>query len=327
MTCIESSITPFEADVLPPGDLATIASRINSAHAAFERSGQMALSLAAEAGALLLDARRIVPHGGWLPWLKDNFRGSQPTAHRYMLVAANRETVEANYSRANNLSLRSVVKLLTKERHGSGQLVLTGEPESDAQASPVAVTTARAVVTLEELVESGEKFGTIYADPPWLYDNQRTRAATSNHYSGMTVPEIAALPVRELAADDAHLHLWVTNGFLFQSKAILDAWGFEFRSTFVWCKPQMGIGNYWRNSHEILLTAIRGNAKRFNDRSLKSWEAFDRGAHSAKPERVREYIERASPGPRLELFGRRLADGWTVWGNQIDRTMFDPEAA
>jgi N6-adenosine-specific RNA methylase IME4 len=179
------------------------------------------------------------------------------------------------------------------------------------------------VADLHRLVAEGNRFGTIYADPPWLYDNQGTRASTGNHYSGLTVDQICALPVGELAADDAHLHLWTTNGFLFECPKILEAWGFEFRSTFVWIKPQIGIGNYWRNSHEFLLTAIRGDAKRFNDRSLKSWLECDRGAHSAKPEQVRSFIERASPGPFLELFGRRSAPGWAVWGNQIERSMFD----
>jgi N6-adenosine-specific RNA methylase IME4 len=170
----------------------------------------------------------------------------------------------------------------------------------------------------------GEKqFGCIYADPPWLYDNQATRASTSNHYGGMTVDELCDLPVKELAAKDAHLHLWITNAFLFDAPRIFDAWGFEFRSSFVWCKPQMGIGNYWRNSHEILLTAIRGDAKRFNDRSLMSHGTFRRTKHSAKPEEIRGYIERASHGPYLELFGRRLAENWTVWGNEIERNLFN----
>jgi hypothetical protein len=61
---------------------------------------------------------------------------------------------------------------------------------------------------LSSLITAGKKFGGIYADPPWLYDNQGTRAATSNHYDGMTVDELCALPIRALAADDAHLHLW-----------------------------------------------------------------------------------------------------------------------
>jgi N6-adenosine-specific RNA methylase IME4 len=180
------------------------------------------------------------------------------------------------------------------------------------------------VEDLHRLVGLGKRFGTIYADPPWLYDNQGTRAATGNHYGGMTVDELCELPVRDLAAPDAHLHLWTTNGFLFECPRIFDAWGFEFRSALVWVKPQMGIGNYWRNSHEYLLTAIRGNAKRFNDKSLKSWLECDRGEHSAKPEMVRHMIERASPGPFLEMFGRSPAKGWTVWGNQVNRHQLLP---
>lgn len=193
---------------------------------------------------------------------------------------------------------------------------------SDKYVAPDASATCQ-LSDLNAAVLSGAKFGTIYADPPWLYDNQGTRASTGNHYGGMTVEELCALPIRDLAADDAHLHLWTTNGFIFDCPRIFEAWGFEFRSSFVWVKSSIGIGNYWRNSHEFLLTAIRGDAKRFKDKSLRSWLECDRGAHSAKPEQVRSFIERASPGPFLELFGRREAQGWAVWGNQIERSIFD----
>jgi N6-adenosine-specific RNA methylase IME4 len=184
---------------------------------------------------------------------------------------------------------------------------------------------------LERLVAAGSRFGTIYADPPWLYDNQATRAATSNHYSGMTVKQLRELPIRELAAPDAHLHMWTTNAFLFEGFTILDAWGFEFLSASVWLKPQMGLGNYWRNSHEFMLTAIRGGAQRFIDHSKMSWQdgraiKAARGRHSAKPEQMRNMIERASPGPFLELFGRRHADRWCVWGNQIADGLAAPDA-
>jgi N6-adenosine-specific RNA methylase IME4 len=172
---------------------------------------------------------------------------------------------------------------------------------------------------LDGLLQQGAKFGTIYADPPWRYNNRASRGAACNHYDTMTVEEICALPICELAATDAHLHLWVTNAFLFEAPRIFQAWGFEYRSELVWCKPQMGVGNYWRNSHEKLLTAVRGKATRFDDRGLQSWLICRRGAHSAKPEQVRAYIERASPAPYLELFGRRQIPGWTVWGNEIIR--------
>lgn len=180
-------------------------------------------------------------------------------------------------------------------------------------------STTCTVEDLKTLAAAGKRFGCIYADPPWLYDNQGTRAATGNHYGGMTIDELCAMPVGQLAAENAHLHLWTTNAFLFECPRIFDAWGFEFRSSFVWCKPEMGIGNYWRNSHEILLSAIRGDAKKFRDKSLMSWLECSRGRHSAKPEQVRHMIEKASTGPFLELFARSPADGWTVWGNQIER--------
>lgn len=180
------------------------------------------------------------------------------------------------------------------------------------------------VVDLFELAAAGTKFSTIYADPPWAYDNQATRAATGNHYSGMPVHELCSLPVGQVAHEDAHLHLWTTNAFLFDCPRIFEAWGFEFKSSFVWVKSQIGIGNYWRNSHEILLTAVRGDATRFNDKALKSWLECDRGEHSSKPEQVRSFIERASPGPYLELFARGEPPNgrWAVWGNQIERSLF-----
>jgi N6-adenosine-specific RNA methylase IME4 len=171
-------------------------------------------------------------------------------------------------------------------------------------------------------VSSGLRFSTIYADPPWRYENQAARGAAGKHYDTMTVDDICSLPVRQLAADDASLFLWVTNAFLFDAYRIFDAWGFEFRDTFVWCKRQMGTGNYWRNSHEMLLTAARGIAAGRFAADVPSYILCARGAHSAKPEQVRHFIERSSPGPYLEMFGRLHSPGWTVWGNQVRDDLF-----
>lgn len=203
--------------------------------------------------------------------------------------------------------------------HGLSRSEVLRRIERSRESGHQAPQTTCVVDDLFELAASGSRFGCIYADPPWLYTNQGTRASTGNHYAGMTVPQLCALPIGDLAADDAHLHLWTTNGFLFECPKIFDAWGFEFRSSFIWVKPQIGIGNYWRNSHEFLLTAVRGKAKRFRDKTLRSWLECDRSRHSAKPELIRHMIERASPGPYLELFGRSPADGWAVWGNEVDR--------
>lgn len=238
-----------------------------------------------------------------LPWSHYRQAASLPKEKaREILAEAEREGWTVRETRAQANRIKNEIRL-------------------PAAASPR--VEGRKVFDFDALVRNGEKFGCIYADPPWQYDNQGTRAATGNHYGGMTIEELCALPVRDIVADDAHLHLWTTNGFLFECPKIFEAWGFEFRSSFVWVKPQMGIGNYWRNSHEFLLTAIRGDAKRFNDKSLKSWLECDRGVHSAKPEQVRHFIERASPGPYLEMFARSGAPNWTVWGNQIPGNLLD----
>lgn len=171
--------------------------------------------------------------------------------------------------------------------------------------------------TLQELIDAGSKFRCVYADPPWQYGNQQTRASTDNHYGTMTLDEICQEPVASVAADDAHLHLWTTNAFLFDAKRVMEAWGFEYRSCFVWVKPQMGIGNYWRVSHEFLLLGIRGKATNFLANDEKSWAECERTKHSRKPYDIRRKVERVSPGPYLEMYGREQVPGWTVYGNQI----------
>jgi N6-adenosine-specific RNA methylase IME4 len=116
------------------------------------------------------------------------------------------------------------------------------------------------------------------------------------------------MPIKDLAADKAHLHLWTTNGFLPDAFAIIEAWGFEYKSCFVWCKPQMGIGNYWRVSHEFLLLGVRGGVT-FNDHGLKSYAEIPRSEHSTKPEQVRQMIQKASPGPWSYSGVGQLMDG------------------
>jgi N6-adenosine-specific RNA methylase IME4/predicted transcriptional regulator len=197
------------------------------------------------------------------------------------------------------------------------------EAEKEGRAKMNVVCSSSGVTDdLTTLVAAGRKFGCIYADPPWAYDNKATRSAVEAEYkSTMTVAEICREPVKALAADACHLHLWTTNGFLFDAKRVMDAWGFEYKSCFVWVKPQIGIGNYWRVSHEFLLLGVRGDAKRFNAHDLRSWIEMKRGGHSEKPEEVRQMIVRASDGPYLEMYGRKVALGWTVYGNEVEGTV------
>jgi N6-adenosine-specific RNA methylase IME4 len=211
-----------------------------------------------------------------------------------------------------------------REIEPSPQSHLFDEARKEPSASGLSkLPVGTSVGSLAELLELRQKFSTIYADPPWQYDNESSRGAAANHYRTMSVEEICQEPVRELVEDDAHLHLWTTNSFLSEAFRVIEAWGFRFKSCLVWVKDEIGMGNYWRVSHEFLMLGVRGNLT-FRDRTLPSWIQAPRTIHSHKPAVIRSLVERVSPGPYLELYGREeLPDtAWTVFGNQVERRLF-----
>ena len=182
--------------------------------------------------------------------------------------------------------------------------------------------TASVVTDLQVLISEGRKFATILADPPWRYANGSTRGAARRHYGTMSTEAICQLPIADIADDRALLWLWTTTSFLTEALTrVIPAWGFQYKSEVIWCKPQLGLGNYVRLGHEHLLIASRGGL-RPDGRNQRSWVEAPRGRHSAKPHVFRHIIESISPAPRIELFGREARPGWTVWGDQIDRQTF-----
>lgn len=159
------------------------------------------------------------------------------------------------------------------------------------------------------------QYRAILADPPWQL-GQTGSLGAQRHYPLMTVRAMCRLDVERLAADDAHLWLWVTNASLFAGREVMEAWGFTYRSILTWVKPVFGLGQYLRTASEHLLLGTRGKAP-ILFRSQPSWLFAPRQAHSHKPEEQYAVIERCSPGPYLELFARRKRPGWHVWGNEI----------
>ena len=165
---------------------------------------------------------------------------------------------------------------------------------------------------------SPAKYRTILADPPWRTNQTGSRGA-SRHYPLMATEDICRLRVGSLAADEAHLWLWVTNSNLDEGIAVMDAWEFSYRSCLTWVKygRTAGLGIYLRNQTEQLLFGVRGSAPVLF-RSQATWFVAPRQEHSHKPEEQYAIIQRCSPGPYLELFARRRQPGWSVWGNQVD---------
>ena len=178
---------------------------------------------------------------------------------------------------------------------------------------------------------AGRRFGTILADPPWRFQNRTGKMAPEHRrlsrYGTMELDEIKALPVAQVAADPAHLYLWVPNALLPDGLAVMKAWGFDYKSNLVWHKVRKdggsdgrGVGFYFRNVTELCLFGVRGkNARTLAPgRRQVNLLGTRKREHSRKPDESYDIIEACSPGPRLELFARGARDGWTAWGNQAE---------
>lgn len=178
---------------------------------------------------------------------------------------------------------------------------------------------------LEPAAKATKKFAVIYADPPWDIAQKGARGAVE-HYDLMTADRIAAMPISDLAADNATLLLWVTNAALPAGLEVMKAWGFQYKTNAAWDKYYMALGAYFRGSHELLLHGTRGRAP-FKFHGQRSTLSFPRQDHSHKPEEMIPLIERILDGPYLELFARQRPNShadWSVWGNQIDSNVSIP---
>jgi N6-adenosine-specific RNA methylase IME4 len=193
--------------------------------------------------------------------------------------------------------------------------------------------------TIDDLISfTGEKkYKTIYADPPWQFQNRTGKVAPEHkrlsRYSTMTLEEIKALPVSEVADEKCHLYLWVPNALLPEGLEVMKAWGFEYKTNLIWEKVRKdgepdgrGVGFYFRNVTEILLFGIKGTKNRTLQpgRSQVNLLRTMKREHSRKPDEFVSLIEACSSGPRLELFARGNREGWDMWGNQADAT-YEPD--
>jgi N6-adenosine-specific RNA methylase IME4 len=177
----------------------------------------------------------------------------------------------------------------------------------------------------------GRQFATVLVDPPWQFTNKTGKVAPEHkrlsRYGTMTLDAIKALPVNEIVATPAHLYLWCPNALLPEGIAVMQAWGFKYKSNIVWHKIRKdggsdgrGVGFYFRNVTELILFGVRGkNARTLAPgRRQVNLLATRKREHSRKPDEQYDIIEACSPGPFLELFARGTRKGWATWGNQAD---------
>ena len=165
-----------------------------------------------------------------------------------------------------------------------------------------------------------KRYGVILADPEWRFEPYSRKTgmdrAADNHYPTSTLDVIKRRDVPSITGKDCVLFLWATAPMLQQALDVLVAWGFTYKSHFVWTKDRIGTGYWSRNMHELLLVGTRGELPA--PAPGTQWPSVieaPRTRHSEKPDRFYELIETYFPTlPKIELNARKRRKGWDAWG-------------
>lgn len=173
----------------------------------------------------------------------------------------------------------------------------------------------------KSLIPGEKKYRIVYADPPWKYDQwlPHQYGDAEKIFPTKTIQEICDMPVKEMIEEDAVLFLWITSPKLEQAFKIIKAWGFEYKTSFVWDKIKHNFGYYNSVRHEFLLIGGRGSSTPDSKKLYDSVVSIERSKkHSEKPEFFRDMIDKLYTwGNRIELFHRgELKNGWDGFGNE-----------
>lgn len=277
-----------------------------------------------ETGERLIEAKAELPHGEFKAMVESQLPFGARTAQRLMVIARDERLSNATLGSLLPPSWRTLYELtkLDDKQWAAVEPQLSGELTRPGLKKLLREQSRESRNGSTPPLPAGF-FRTVVADPPWVYEDVDTRATggESGAYPLMRTTEICGLLERFPAfkvADNAHLYLWATASMLIDGDAVqvAEAWGFGAKQIIVWVKPQMGMGRYWRNCAEFILFCVRGKLDVL-DRGVRTVFAADRTGHSVKPDVFYELVERASPGPFVDLFARQHREGWTAWGNEI----------
>ena len=224
-------------------------------------------------------------------------------------------------------------KLADKSEKDFEAVVETAKTKSVASTEKVSTTADKKAARTVREKELGkkqkslpdQKFGVVLADPEWKFEvySEETGMdrAAANHYPTSVTRIIEARNVPSIAAKDCVLFLWATVPMLVDALSVMKAWGFEYKSHFIWNKDRIGTGYWNRNRHELMLVGTRGNIPApAMGTQLNSVIDAPVGRHSAKPEAFYALIEKYFPTlPKIELNRRGPARaGWDAWGNEAE---------
>jgi N6-adenosine-specific RNA methylase IME4 len=295
-----------------------------------------------EVGKLLAAAKESLPHGDYEAMIENDLPFSASTSRRLKSIAEDPKL--SNRAHVHVLPPHwGTLYELTKLDESQFQAKIndgTIHPEMERREIAQTVKTLRRAKRERDLAEKQtalptKKYGVIVADPewrfePWSRETGMDRAA-DNHYPTSCLDVIKARDVASIAAPDCVLFLWATAPMLPHALVVMAAWGFDYRSHFVWIKDKFGTGYWNRSQHELLLVGVRGKIPA--PAMGTQWKSIFPGAveqHSAKPEAAFLLIERYFPTlPKIELNRRGPPRaGWHAWGNEaghaVMATAFEP---
>lgn len=177
-----------------------------------------------------------------------------------------------------------------------------------------------------------KRYGVILADAgwrfePWSRETGMDRAA-DNHYATSTLEQIKAIDVASIAAPHCVLYLWTTRPMDKVAHAVMEVWGFDYKTQHAWDKEVRGTGYWAIDQHELLV--VGATSDEYDNLLIGTrgkvpcpapgtqWPSIVRErkrGHSVKPEWAYRMIETHFPNlPKIELFARRARPGWDCWG-------------
>ena len=279
-----------------------------------------------EVGKDLLSVKELTDHGEWTRWVEESLPISIRSAQEFMRIAQDWNILRLEKTSHDSLlppDRRILIELCGLPELQFDALIEDGTINPDMKRGDVRrarVVSEHAATTPPPHTELPEgKYGAILADPPWQFRTYglggKGRSA-ENHYPTLSLEEIAGLDVQELVAPDCVLFLWAVAPLLPEAFTVIEAWGFQYKTTaFNWVKERhIGQGYWTRKQSEICLLGTRGKPRRLNA-DVEEVISSAPGRHSEKPAEVYERIERLVPGPYVELFARNTREGWASWGN------------
>ena len=293
-------------------------------------------------GQALIEAKDALAHGEFEAMVEADLPFGTSTARRLMKIANNGRLSNRAHGHVLPPSWRTLYELSKLDGATFDRALAEGRirPDMERQQAVVLRTGERRIARLakaEALAAqaaplatalAGRRYPVVYADPPWphkTFSEAGKRKSPENHYPPMSLDDIAALPVGEVAAERAVLWLWTTVGHLVNAGGMMAAWGFAYKSHVVWRKtykngqPRRGTGYWFINTHELLLLGVRGDIPApVMGTQAESVIDAPVGRHSEKPALFRQMIKDYFPNVgRIELFARQQVAGWDAWGNEV----------